>query len=248
MPNDDERDTDPDLDGIGPPEAPRETGTAQAGISSFLNIRTLAAGMAGAVIAALILGAVVLFLRSDDNAPIQVLLPASTQSASPVNATSTGVLSQELKVYVTGAVLNPGVYSLPPGGRVSDAIAAAGGATTDAQKEAVNLALRVRDEAHYHIPRLGETPSADSTAGSQRNQVTGTVTPGICDGLIDINTASVELLETLPNIGQVRAAAVVSYRKENGGFQSVEDITNVSGIGPATYEAIRGLATACDSR
>ena len=54
------------------------------------------------------------------------------------------------------------------------------------------------------------------------------------------------MLEALPNIGEVRAAAVVSYRNANGGFQSVEDITNVSGIGPATYEAIRGLATVCD--
>ena len=140
---------------------------------------------------------------------------------------------------------------------MSDAIDAAGGATADAQKESINLALRVLDEGHYHIPRLGETPTIDSTsgdstfgessAGFQGSKALGTATPGICDGLIDINSASAELLETLPNIGQVRAAAVVSYREDNGGFQSVEDITKVSGIGSATYQAIRGLATACDS-
>ncbi len=75
MAKDSEKDGDPVQDGIALPEAPSETGTAQGRVSTFLNMRTLAAGMAGAVIAALILGAVVLFLRSDDNAPIQVLLP-----------------------------------------------------------------------------------------------------------------------------------------------------------------------------
>ncbi len=247
MANDGEIDRDPAQDRIDLPEEQRETGRAQGGVSALLNLRTLSAAMAGAVISALILGAVVLFLRSDDNAPIQVLLETHTQSASPVNATNAVELSQELKVYVTGAVVNPGVYSLPPGARVSDAIDAAGGATADAQKEAINLAERVKDEGHYNIPGLGETPSADFTAGSQGNQAPGTVTRGLCGGLIDLNTASVALLETLPNIGPVRAAAVVSYREENGDFQSVEDITNVSGIGPATYEAIRQLATACDS-
>ena len=243
MTNDDELDRDPEWDDIDGPDAGRDTRTSSGGGSSLLSIRTLAAGMVGALIAALILGAVVLFLRSDDNAPIQVLLGTNTQSGEPA---STVVSSQELKVYVTGAVVNPGVYSLWPEGRVSDAIDAAGGITTNAQVESINLALRVRDEGHYHIPRLSETPSADSSSGFQGNQTAGAVTAGLCDGLIDLNSASVELLETLPNIGQVRAAAVVNYREENGGFQSVEDITNVSGIGPATYEAIRELATACD--
>ena len=241
---DDEISKDPQSDGIDLPEEQRETGSAQGVVSPLFNTRTLAAGLAGAVITALILGAVVLFLRGDDNAPIQVLLSTQTPSSD-----STGAMgpSKELKVYVTGAVVNPGVYTLPPGDRLTDAIDAAGGATTDAQMEAVNLALRVKDEGHYHIPRLGETTTADTTAGFQGNQASGPLTPGICDGLININTATVELLKTLPNIGEVRAAAVVSYRQENGGFKSLEDITNVSGIGPATYEAIRGLATVCDS-
>ncbi|PKB72633.1 MAG: hypothetical protein BZY75_06005 [SAR202 cluster bacterium Io17-Chloro-G7] len=247
MANDEQRDRGPTPNGIDLPDGGRKSGVADRGDSSLLNIRTLAAGITGAVVASLILGAVVLFLRSDDNAPIQVLLSTSTPTPNSLNASNRAAtaLPQEMKVYVTGAVVNPGVYALPPGDRVSDAITAAGGATIDAQKESVNLALRVQDEGHYHIPRLGESlPSADATTGFQDNQTTGTVALGICDGLIDLNTASVELLETLPNIGQVRAAAVVSYREKNGGFHSVEEITNVSGIGPATYEAIRELATA----
>lgn len=244
MDNADEINSDPAQDRDDLLDAPIESRTAQGGISSLLSIRTLAAGIAGAAVAALILGAVVLFLRSDDNAPIQILLPDSTQPASPANSAD---LADDLKVYVTGAVVNPGVYSLTAGDRVSDAIDAAGGTTSDAQTEAVNLALRVQDEGHYQIPRLGETPIVDAITGFKVNQATGATAVGTCDGLIDLNTASIELLESLPTIGQVRAAAIVSYRKDNGRFQSVEDITNVSGIGPATYEAIRGLATVCDT-
>lgn len=243
MANDDEIGRDPDLDRNDLSRDQEATETTQGRVSSLLNLRTLAAGMAGAVVAALILGAVVLFLRSDDNAPIQVLQAVPTQSASPAD------FAEEMKVYVTGAVVKPGVYSLPPGNRVSDAVDAAGGATADARLESINLALRVQDEGHYHIPKIGETASIDSTTGDANSgfQVGGTDSPGLCEGLIDINSAAAELLESLPNIGQVRAAAVVSYREANGGFKSLEDVTNVSGIGPATYEAIRELATACGS-
>lgn len=183
-----------------------------------------------------------LFWRGDHNAPIQVLQAEVSETVLPLAANPV----EDLKVYLTGAVVNPGVYSLSQGDRVSDALAAAGGATDDAQSEPINLALRVQGEGHYHIPRLGEAPSADSTAMFGGNQGAAAAAPGICDGLIDLNTASAQLLETLPNSGEVRAAAVVSYRNASGGFQAVEDVTNVSGIGPAIYAAIQGLATVCD--
>lgn len=220
----------------------RSSQAVPVGASSILNLRTIAAGVTGAAIAALVLGAVVLFWRGDENAPIQVLQAEHSETVRPASA---GVdPDEDLRVYVTGAVVNPGVYSLSQGDRVSDALAAAGGETDDAQSASINLALRVLDEGHYHIPRLGETPVADTTAMIGGNL--GAAAPGICDGLIDLNTASAQLLETLPSIGEVRAAAVVSYRNANGGFQAIEDVTNVSGIGPATYEAIRRLATVCD--
>ena len=122
-------------------------------------------------------------------------------------------------------------------------MAAAGGVTADADLVAVNLARRVQDEEHYHIPQVGETPppgAATVTGLVPSDNAPSTVKD---DGLIDLNTASVDLLDTLPDIGPVRAQAIVDYRERNGPFQSVEDIINVSGIGSATYEAVRDLVT-----
>ena len=105
MANNDDISSDPAQDRVDLVEAQRESGTAPGGGSSLLNVRTIAAGMAGAVVTALVLGAVVLFLRSDDNAPIQVLLSTRTPSG---DSTSAANLGEDLKVYVTGAVAKPG--------------------------------------------------------------------------------------------------------------------------------------------
>ncbi len=111
MANNEQKDRPPTPNEIDLPGGGRESGAADRGNSSLLSIRTVAAGMTGAVVAALILGAVVLFLRSDDNAPIQVMLSTSTPTPSSLNASNgaASALSQELKVYITGAVVNPGV-------------------------------------------------------------------------------------------------------------------------------------------
>ncbi len=213
--------------------------------------RTLAAAVLAAVATALVLGAVVLFVRRDDNAPIQVLLPTPAQSGAAAgirdgNPSSAEPGRVELRVYVSGAVRNSGVYTLQPDDRLSDAIAAAGGATGDAELAAVNLARRVKDEEHYYIPRVGETPPPGSALAGENAQGAGPAATASCGGLIELNAASADLLETLPGIGQVRAEAIVSYRERNGPFQSVEEITNVPGIGPATYDKVRELAAVCN--
>ena len=138
--------------------------------------------MTGAAIAALVLGTLVLFWRGDENAPIQVLQAEHSETVRPSSAAVDP--DEELRIYVTGAIVNPGVYSLSQGARVSDALAAAGGAIDDAQRESINLALRVQDEGHYHIPRLGEAPGPGSTAMIGGNCEAATAAPGICDGLI----------------------------------------------------------------
>ncbi|MBM3943069.1 MAG: competence protein ComEA [SAR202 cluster bacterium] len=147
----------------------------------------------------------------------------------------------EVVVYVTGAVQRPGVYTLQPGDRLADALAAAGGPAPGADLTAVNLARRVQDEGYYYIPRPGEKPpmAADPLAPEQAQ---GAVTPA-AQGLVDINTASASALEQLPGIGPVRAQAIVDYRAINGAFASAEQVTNVPGIGPSTYEKIRHLIT-----
>ena len=133
----------------------------------------------------------------------------------------------EARAYISGAVVSPGVYIMPADGRLADLVELAGGALEGADLGAVNLAQRVRDQDHFHIPRIGEvTPLAQP--GSDR---------------IDINTASLELLDTLPGIGPALARAIVDYREDNGPFETPDELINVQGIGPATYEKLRDLIT-----
>ena len=135
----------------------------------------------------------------------------------------------EAKVYISGAVRNPGVYDVPEGGRLVEAVELAGGATEEADLTSVNLAVRVKGQDHWHIPTLGESvgaPSAQGAAGTAR---------------IDINSATAEELERLPSIGEVKARSIIRHRETSGPFSSVEDLLEVLGIGPATLDAFRDL-------
>jgi competence protein ComEA len=138
----------------------------------------------------------------------------------------------DVTVHLTGAVTSPGVYTLPDGGRLQDAVSAAGGLAKEADQERVNLATRLRDGEQYHIPRLGAAP----------DQTPGLVAPP-ASTLVNLNTASAEQLATLPGIGATRAQAIVAYRQQQGPFQRVEDLLAVSGIGPSTLERLRSLVT-----
>ena len=138
----------------------------------------------------------------------------------------------ELYVHVSGAVREPGLYVLPAGARVVDAIAAAGGFAADAARDAVNLARAVDDGEQLPVPRQGEeAPVAPVVPGTS------------ADGLVDINTADATLLETLPRIGPALAARIIAWRVDNGGFTSVEDLLAVPGIGDTMLEALRDLVT-----
>ena len=142
----------------------------------------------GALLLGLILAAILLLAQDGENAPIEILVPPATtaaQSAETLNPAQLNGQATELQVYVTGAVANPGVYTMAPGDRLTDAVAAAGGGTVDAQLAAINMALRVQDEGHYHVPRVGETPPVSlSPLTSQRQSTAGD------NGLLDLNTAS----------------------------------------------------------
>ena len=215
------------------------------------NLSIIVAAVLASLATAVVLGAVLLFVRRDDNAPIQVVLPATAvaePATNPQTAASgeAGRAQGEVRVYVTGAVSRPGVYTLAPDDRVEDAIAAAGGANADAELTGLNQAGRVRDEEHYHVPRLGEIPpTATVSAKNQANTSDSSATGG---GLIDLNAASVDLLDTLPGIGPALAGAIVSYREQNGPFRSVAEVTSVPRIGPAAYEKIRDLVTVAEGQ
>jgi competence protein ComEA len=198
---------------------------------------------------AFVTAAVVLLIESNDNAPVQVIGPSTggTSTLTPPDNRATSLTAQaqsDLRVYISGAVQEPGVYSLQPGDRLVDALEAAGGATAEADLTAVNLARRVQDEEYYYIPVVGETPPSIATSLNGPALVESTIAAntGASNGLINLNTASAETLSTLPGIGPVKAQAIIAYRERNP-FQSVDQITSVSGIGPATYEKIRGLIT-----
>lgn len=117
------------------------------------------------------------------------------------------------------------------GERVSDAVDAAGGAGQDAMLACVNLALRVRDEGHYHVPGAGEPCQAGAASTGE----------AALPGGIDLNTATVQALEALPGIGPAKARAIVDYREREGRFKSTQQVMDVAGIGPAIYESIRDL-------
>jgi competence protein ComEA len=132
----------------------------------------------------------------------------------------------DLIVDVTGAVARPGVYRLPAGSRVNDAVRRAGGATGKAELDAVNLAARLADGQQVVVPERGRAGVAASAAGAE-------------DGPISLGTATVEELDTIDGIGPVTAEDIIEFRDEHGGLASVDQLDQISGIGPATMEALR---------
>lgn len=132
-------------------------------------------------------------------------------------------------VYVCGQVNRPGVYELPQGSRIYEAIECAGGMTEGAVKEAVNQALPVEDGMQITVPDKDEILQVQMAAEK--------------DGLINLNTADVNLLTTLKGIGKSRAEEIVKYREENGKFDKIEDIMNVPGIKQGSFEKIKDSIT-----
>jgi len=132
----------------------------------------------------------------------------------------------DLVVDVTGAVQRPGVYRMPAGSRVNDAVIRAGGPAPRAELEAVNLAARLADGQQVVVPE--RVPGGGAIAGTVSE-----------DGPISLGTATAEQLEGIDGIGPVTAGDIVKFRDEHGGLSSVEQLDQVPGIGPATMEALR---------
>ncbi len=135
--------------------------------------------------------------------------------------------ASDLVVDVTGAVGRPGVYRLPAGSRVEDAIERAGGPSGKAELEAVNRAARLADGQQVVVPERGPAGTAAVAAGGEE------------EGPISLGTATVEQLDTIDGIGPVTAADIVEFRDQHGGLASIDQLDQVSGIGPATMESLR---------
>ena len=173
------------------------------------------------MVVGVLLGAGILLLitRPPRGEPI-VLLPAP--APAPIT------------VYVSGSVNQAGLYELPSGSRVNDAIQAADGFGENADTGAINLAEVLTDGAQVYVP--GIMPNQVNRGGS-----------GLMPGsnlLVDINTASLEELDSLPQIGPITAQSIIDYRVINGPFKSIDGLLEVDGIGQVTFDKIKNLITA----
>ena len=179
-------------------------------------------------IVACLVGAVVLIVR-DSRAPDGVVVSIPTR----LPQTPTPQPQSELIVHVSGAVRQPGVYTMGSDDRAADALRVAGGPTDDADLDSVNLARKLRDEEQLHIPVKREKV-IDSRPVTQSNVP-------VTFELLDLNSATIEELESLPGIGSKKAAAIVDYRETNGPFRMIDDLVLVNGIGEGILGSIRHL-------
>ena len=168
--------------------------------------------------------------------PIDLIADANpTNQAIPTDPPDT---PSTVIVYISGAVHAPDVYELPSEARIKDLVVAAGGLTADANLERINLAERLKDSQHIHIPSQGELAnegaSAENAADTPQADTPQSET-------LNLNTASAADLESLPGIGASLAQRIVEYRTATGPFKSVEDLRNVKGIGPALFAKIAPL-------
>jgi competence protein ComEA len=171
------------------------------------------------VVTAVVVGALLMWTRG---APAKIAPPAVEAPGATTSPTAV------ILVHVAGAVARPGLYELPDGARVADAIDAAGGPRRNADLDSLNLAQVLVDGLKVDVVRLGDVAvGAESGAAS----------------IISINSADASVLEGVPGIGPVKAAAIVQYRDEIGSFSSIEQLLEVSGIGPATLESIAPYLT-----
>ena len=181
-------------------------------------------------------------LPSPQNVTAPTVTADDGESASPVPS---GVVAEQrpeaLVVSVVGLVRTPGLVNLPPGSRIADALAAAGGVLDGAESVGLNLAQKLADGDQILVGAAdqlgGVSPSSITTAGSTAAGETGGA------GMVNLNTATEAELDELPGVGPVTAAAIVSWRTSNGKFTDIEQLGEVDGIGPARLAKLRVLVS-----
>jgi competence protein ComEA len=172
---------------------------------------------------AIVGGGVLLLVTRPQPVQITINPPLPTATAEPTATPG------PITVYITGAVQQPQTtLSLPFGSRVQEAVEAAGGLLDEADRDRVNMAQILRDGDQVHVPSLG----------GENEVIVATPNSG---GMVFINRATTEELETLPGVGPALAGRIITYRDENGPFTSLDDLDNVSGIGPSLLAEMEGL-------
>jgi competence protein ComEA len=200
----------------------------------------------GLLLALAVTGVLLVVARRQPGRPVQLL-----EGPTPAPA----------RVYVLGAVVNPGVYALTRNSIVQDALDAAGGLRPEADLAGLNLAAILADGGRIEVPAMTPTPTAapptptppptvtvgpgtpsPTPAPTSTPPPTATVAPQ-ATGKININTATAAELEQLPRVGPAMAQRIIDYRNANGPFATIEALQQVKGIGPATFEQLRDLVT-----
>lgn len=205
----------------------------------------VALGVVGAVA---VLVTVLTLLRDQPPAVVSAKLPPveMVSSAAPTSDTAAPGPAAPVVVSVVGLVNTPGLVTLPPGARIADALDAAGGALDGADVMGLNIARRVTDGEQI-VVGIGAPPGRPVEMGSSIvSDATATATgsaspekPAGSGSLVDLNTATVDELDTLPGVGPVTAAAIVAWRDANGRFTSIDQLSDVDGIGPARLDKLR---------
>ncbi len=187
-----------------------------------------------AALALLLAGTGLYWWRSEANRPVVIASPreSAVQPQGIASAPALSAKPEQVIVHISGAVRQPGLYSVPLGARLNDAIQVAGGALVEADLDAVNLAAPLVDGQKYLIPVKGQQVIVASPGGTSPSS-----------GKININSADQKTLEQLPGVGEVRAKAIIDYRQKNGPFKSTEDLKKITGIGDKTFEQMREQVT-----
>jgi competence protein ComEA len=178
-----------------------------------------------------VLGGTIWALRQPAPASLTIITP--TPRPTPTTAS--------VIVDVRGAVAQPGVYTLPAGSRVQDALAQAGNVLPNAETRNLNLARKLNDGEQVYVPTVGEATAPPPAAPGKSNASSAATKTPI--GIININTATLEELDALPGIGPSLAQRIVDYREQNGAFQKIEDVKKVRGIGDALFGDIKDMIT-----
>lgn len=154
------------------------------------------------------------------------------ESGETLDAGTAPEQTQQLVVYVTGAVQQPGVVNVPQGARIADAIEACGGLLPTADSAKINMAKELSDGQQVRVPEKAGQTAAGPVAGGKNSS-------GTEGGLVNINTADAQQLDTLPGVGPAMAQRIIEYREQNGGFQQVEDLKKIKGIGEAKFSKLK---------
>ncbi|MEG0258609.1 MAG: helix-hairpin-helix domain-containing protein [Lysinibacillus sp.] len=188
------------------------------------------------------------FSNNDSSTPQEELIETIQPTEQPIPEQTIEPSETAVYVDVKGAVVHPGMYTLTNEDRVLDAVLLAGGYTSEADTKLINHAQKLQDEMILYIPIKGEKleeiveefVQMPTTAGASGGTASSS---GSADGKVNLNKADETTLMTLSGIGPSKAQSIIAYRDESGGFKTIEDLKNVTGIGDKTFEKLKEFIT-----